>query len=244
MGTHPGEHGVRGLRRPPGRIEKAQDSGARSARFRRVRVWLRGAMLSRRLTTLVSVAWGCCSLMHRVCSSHRSGVSSASLYMQMKRRCCPNVSSFSGVIDFSSLVPAVPAPGWSTSGPARWCSGTPRCSNGFWAPEYALVPSASPKRPMIRAAWLAALPEYQSRSLTMTGLTVRVLNDLALASFVGALTARVRGAERRGSYFLTDVWRRQNVMWRMIARYSSRPEEVSSSTRALEYMAGDSAGQR
>ena len=111
------------------------------------------------------------------------------------------------------------------------------------APDYALVVSASPRRPIIRAAWLATLPEYQTQSLTITGLTVRVLGDLALASFIGDLAARVRGVERRGKYFLTDVWRQQNGEWYVIARYSSRPEEASSSTRALEQVAGDSAGK-
>jgi ketosteroid isomerase-like protein len=111
------------------------------------------------------------------------------------------------------------------------------------APDYALVVSASPKRPIMRAAWLATLPEYQTQSLTITGLTVRVLGDLALASFIGDLAARVRGVERRGKFFLTDVWRQQNGRWRVIARYSSRPEEASSSTRTLEEVAGDSAGK-
>ena len=109
------------------------------------------------------------------------------------------------------------------------------------APEYALVVSAAPQRPVTRAAWLATLPEYQTQSLTITGLTVRVLGNLALASFIGDLTARVREVERRGKYFLTDVWRWQNGAWRVIARYSSRPEEASRSTRALEKVAEDSA---
>ena len=108
------------------------------------------------------------------------------------------------------------------------------------APEYALVLSASPQRPVMREAWLATLPEYQTRSLTIGGLTVRVLGDLALASFIGDLSARVRGTERRGKYFITDVWRRQNGTWRVSTRYSSRPEEASSSTRALQRMGADS----
>jgi ketosteroid isomerase-like protein len=109
------------------------------------------------------------------------------------------------------------------------------------APEYALVVSASPERPMMREAWLATLPEYRTRSLVISGLTVRVLGDLAIASFVGDLVARVRGAERRGKYFLTDVWRHQGGAWLVIARYSSRPEEASASTRVLDRMSEDSA---
>jgi len=112
------------------------------------------------------------------------------------------------------------------------------------APEYALIVSASPERPMMRATWLATLPEYHTRALAISGLTVRVLGDVAIASFVGDLTARVRGAERRGRYFLTDVWRQQGRAWQVIARYSSRPEEASASTRALEEMAKDSAAQQ
>ena len=109
------------------------------------------------------------------------------------------------------------------------------------APEYALIVSASPQRPVSRAAWLATLPHYLTRSLAISGLTVRVLGDVAIASFVADLVARARGAERRGKYFLTDVWRYQDGAWRVAARYSSRPEEASASTRALEQMAGDSS---
>jgi ketosteroid isomerase-like protein len=112
------------------------------------------------------------------------------------------------------------------------------------APEYALIVSASPERPIMRTAWLATLPDYHTRSLTISRLTVRVLGDLAIASFIGDLAARVRGAERSGKYFITDVWRHRDGAWRVVARYSSRPEEASSSTRALEQMAGDSAAKR
>ncbi len=109
------------------------------------------------------------------------------------------------------------------------------------APEYALIVSASPERPIPRAAWLATLPEYRTRSLAINALTVRALGELAIASFVGDLDARVRGVERRGRYFLTDVWQRQDGTWRVVARYSSRPEEASASTRALEGVTTDSA---
>lgn len=112
------------------------------------------------------------------------------------------------------------------------------------APEYGLIVSASPQRPISRAAWLATLPDYHTRSFAIGELTVRVLGDVAMASFVGDLVARVRGAERSGKYFITDVWRRRDGAWRVIARYSSRPEEASSSTRALERTAGDSALKR
>lgn len=73
---------------------------------------------------------------------------------------------------------------------------------------------------------------------------MRGLGDLAIASFVGDLVARVRGAERRGKYFLTDVWRQQGGAWQVVARYSSRPEEASRSTRVLEEMAENSARRR
>jgi ketosteroid isomerase-like protein len=73
---------------------------------------------------------------------------------------------------------------------------------------------------------------------------MRVLGDLAIASFIADLAARVRGAERSGKYFITDVWRHRDGAWRVVGRYSSRPEEASSSTRALEQMAGDSDAKR
>jgi hypothetical protein len=46
---------------------------------------------------------------------------------------------------------------------------------------------------MMRGAWLATMPEYRTRSLAISGLTVRVFGELAIASFVGDLVAPVRG---------------------------------------------------
>lgn len=112
------------------------------------------------------------------------------------------------------------------------------------APEYALIVSASPERPIVRSAWLSTLRDYHTRSLAISGLTVRVFGDVALASFVADLVARVRGAERRGKYFLTDVWKLRAGRWQVIARYSARPEEASASTRVLEQMAKDSGQSR
>jgi hypothetical protein len=66
-------------------------------------------------------------------------------------------------------------------------------------PEFALIVSASPQHPMVRSAWLATLGQYHTRSLTLSGMTVRVFGDLAVASFVGDLSATVRGAERNGA---------------------------------------------
>ena len=102
------------------------------------------------------------------------------------------------------------------------------------APEFALVVSANPQHPFFRPDWFATLRHYVTHALTISGLTVRVFGDVAVASFIADLHATVRGADRSGKLFITDVWRRSDVGWRVVARYSSTPEAESASTRAMQ----------
>jgi ketosteroid isomerase-like protein len=102
------------------------------------------------------------------------------------------------------------------------------------APEFALILSASPTQPVWRSAWFAALPTYRTRALRISSATVRVLGDVAIASFHAALEATVRGADRSGTLFITDIWQRRGATWQVVARYSSLPEPPSAGTRAVQ----------
>ncbi|HWO90077.1 MAG TPA: nuclear transport factor 2 family protein [Gemmatimonadales bacterium] len=102
------------------------------------------------------------------------------------------------------------------------------------APEFALLLSAAPTQPLWRSAWFATLPSYRTRRLDISGATVRVFGDIAVASFHAAIEATVRGADRSGTLFITDIWHRRGPTWQVVARYSSLPEPPSAGTRAVQ----------
>ena len=101
------------------------------------------------------------------------------------------------------------------------------------APEFALVASANAAQPMFRRDWFALLPRYRTQSLSISQLTVRVLGDVAIASFVTDLRATVAGVDRSNRLFVTDVWRNGPDGWKAIARYSSTPEPARAGTTEL-----------
>ncbi len=111
--------------------------------------------------------------------------------------------------------------------------------DGILAPDFTLIVSASPDRPFSRAVWFAQLREYRTDSLAIRDLHVREAGtDVLVASFVARLKATVRGEDRSGDFFITDVWRRQpNGRWQAAARYSSRPEGATASSRVLREQA-------
>jgi ketosteroid isomerase-like protein len=101
------------------------------------------------------------------------------------------------------------------------------------APEFALVASANATQPMFRRDWFALLPRYRTQSLSISQLTVRVLDQIAIASFVTDLRATVAGVDRSNRLFVTDVWRNGPDGWKAVARYSSTPEPARAATTEL-----------
>lgn len=101
------------------------------------------------------------------------------------------------------------------------------------APEFALLTSASPEQPMYRKDWFALLPRYRTRALTISQLTVRVLRDVAVASFVTDLQAMVAGMDRSNVLFITDIWTKGPDGWQVVSRYSSVPEPARPVTQQL-----------
>jgi ketosteroid isomerase-like protein len=103
------------------------------------------------------------------------------------------------------------------------------------AADFALVVSAAPERAVPRAMWLdQALGPYRVRSAQVSGVAVRqVAADLASVSLLLAMEASVGGVDRSTTFFVVDIWRRASAGWQVVARYSSRPEEASASSRAV-----------
>lgn len=101
------------------------------------------------------------------------------------------------------------------------------------APEFALLTSANPEQPLYRKDWFALLPRYRTRALPISQLSIRVMRDIAIASFVTDIQATVAGVDRSNVLFITDVWRHGSDGWQVVARYSSTPEPTRPGTQQL-----------
>ena len=103
------------------------------------------------------------------------------------------------------------------------------------APDFALVVSAAPDRPVSRDVWLVqALGPYRVEHARIQRLHARVLADgLVAVSLLFEQRATMGGVDRSGTFFLTDIWRRGGARWEVVVRYSARPEPESASSRAV-----------
>lgn len=102
------------------------------------------------------------------------------------------------------------------------------------AEDFVLVLSASTERSVGRARWLEmALGGYTCESFEYKSQNVRLLGDTAIVASVYTQKASVAGQDRSGDFFLTDVWQRRGGRWQVVARYSSKPEGLSPSSRAV-----------
>ena len=103
------------------------------------------------------------------------------------------------------------------------------------APEFALIISASPSQTFPRAAWLrTAGSGYDCTEFSYRDMQVRDFGDVVIVSSIFRVRATAFGTDRSGEFFLTDVWRPGvNGQWQVIARYSSLPEPVNASVRAI-----------
>jgi ketosteroid isomerase-like protein len=102
------------------------------------------------------------------------------------------------------------------------------------APEFMLVVSSMPDKPVTRAQWIAMLPRYTARSFDYDNMLVRLFGQTAVTSSLGtAGGAQVDGADRSQTFFLTDVWRKRGGHWQVVSRHSSLPEPGSQSVDAL-----------
>jgi ketosteroid isomerase-like protein len=104
-------------------------------------------------------------------------------------------------------------------------------------PDFALILSASPDQLFTRDRWLATCDLYRCSSFAYRGVVVRELAPgLAVMSAIADQQAALNGVDRSGSFFVTDVWRREpDGEWRVCSRYSSHPEAAAgASARAME----------
>lgn len=111
------------------------------------------------------------------------------------------------------------------------------------APDFTLLVSARPEQLIDRALWLrTAIDSYHGREFRYESSTVRFLGDLAVVASVTSQTATIEGVDRSGRFFITDVWRRTGETWQVVARFSSQPEPMTASARAVVDGPAGSAG--
>ena len=88
----------------------------------------------------------------------------------------------------------------------------------------AIAVQGSPIAVVPRAAWLATLKDYITESFSIDDSKVQTYGDVAIVRMLFTQKASVRGQDRSGQFFITDVWVRTASGWRVMERHSSRPE--------------------
>lgn len=107
------------------------------------------------------------------------------------------------------------------------------------AEDFALVVSATPEERFERSRWLETCEIYRATQFRYEAVQVRRLApDVAVMSSLGVQQASLAGTDRSGTFFLVDVWRREDGRWRVCARYSSHPEPGRGLTDALKRVGG------
>jgi ketosteroid isomerase-like protein len=89
------------------------------------------------------------------------------------------------------------------------------------ADDYALVIVQPTRTVVLRAPWLALLPDYIVSGYEVRERIVDVDGDLAVVLARVWQDAIVRGADRSGEFILSDVWRRRDGAWRVWRRHST-----------------------
>ncbi len=103
------------------------------------------------------------------------------------------------------------------------------------APEYQLIVSSMPDRPITREQWIGMLPRYTAEGFKYDKMAVRIFGDMAVvSSLLTPTSAKVDGDDRSFTFFITDVWKKSDDRWQVVGRYSSMPEENTASSQALE----------
>lgn len=83
-----------------------------------------------------------------------------------------------------------------------------------------------------REKWLAVMPFYDIREMTIDDIRAQVYGDVGIVTLLWTQRAFVKGGERSGTFFITDIWRNTVNGWRVAERHSSRPEPANAARPA------------
>ena len=117
---------------------------------------------------------------------------------------------------------------------SAWKASDREALEEIMAPDFALIVSSAPTQPLPRDKWLAlAQAGYVCESFQYKDQVVRFFGDTAVVSSIMEQRASVHGHDRSGEFFLTDIWRLEGGSWRVCARYSSKAEVPSGSSKQV-----------
>ena len=103
------------------------------------------------------------------------------------------------------------------------------------APEYQLIVSSMPDRPITREQWIGMLPRYTAEGFKYDKMAVKIFGDMAVvSSLLTPTNAKVDDVDCSFTFFITDVWKRSDDGWQVVGRYSSMPEDSTPSSQALK----------
>lgn len=103
--------------------------------------------------------------------------------------------------------------------------------------EYQLVLVVPSSARMPRERWLAVLPEYVVHEYVVEEQSVDVEAGVAAVMHRVRMRATVLGADRSGSFVITDIWRSRADGWRIWRRHST-PLKSPLSKSPLSGVAG------
>lgn len=134
--------------------------------------------------------------------------------------------------DFDAVVAA------STCWMRAWMDQDRATLDAFLGPDFALIVSTVPDKPLERFDWLEmAVTAYVCTRFEYEGVHCRhISSDVVAMSAIADFDAAIGGVDRSGRYFVTDLWRRAPSSehgWQICARFSSRPGEADASVSAL-----------
>ncbi len=103
------------------------------------------------------------------------------------------------------------------------------------APDCRLIIGVAgrPLQIMSRERWLSTIHLYQPESIIFDDTHTTVAGDIGIVTLLWTQKASVNGVDRSATFFITDLWRREDGVWRVFERHSSRPEAPTASSDAL-----------
>ena len=93
-----------------------------------------------------------------------------------------------------------------------------------------------PLQIMSRERWLSTIDLYEPEWVTFDDVQTTVAGDIGIVTMLWTQKATVNGVDRSATFFITDLWRRENGDWRVFERHSSRPETPTASSDELRAM--------
>jgi len=86
------------------------------------------------------------------------------------------------------------------------------------APEFVYTASEIGRR--TRDEWLAGIATYRLDIFEIVEMSIQPYGDAAVVQACIRQNATIHGYDREGMFLITDVWIRQNGIWRLVARTS------------------------